>query len=198
MRPEVLFSLFSDVTHVNGVGPSAKKALARLFGKSEYTRVLVRDLVFHLPVSVVDRRNSPPLSSAKDGDIITLVVTVETHQPPERRGSKKPYKVICHTPQGYITLVFFHARPDYIKTSLPEGSQKTISGKLEIYGHAPQITHPDVIAPASDLQKIMALETVYGLTYGLTNRHLSKIIRSALQLVPELPEWIDAAMFKQK
>lgn len=198
MRPEILFSLFSDVTRVNGVGPGAKKALARLFGKNEYTRILIRDLVFHLPVSVVDRRNSPPLNLAKDGDIITLVVTVEAHQPPEKRGSKKPYKVICHTPDGYLTLVFFHARPDYIKSALPEGSQRAISGKLEHYGYAPQINHPDTIAPASDLQKILSLETVYGLTYGLTNRHLSKIIRSALQHVPELPEWIDTALLKQK
>jgi len=198
MRPENLFALFSDVTRLKGVGPGAKLALARLFGKNAGQRVLLRDLVFHLPVSVVDRRNSPPLKSAKDGDIVTLAVTVETHQPPERRGGKRPYKVICHTPDGYITLVFFYAHPDYIKSALPVGAQRAISGKVEWYGHAPQITHPDVIAPASDLKKLMTLETVYGLTYGITNRHLSKIIHAGLETLPDLPEWIDTALLQKK
>src|SRR5437879_303013 len=98
MRPEKLFAIFSDVTRLSGVGPGAKKALTRLFSKNENTPVVIRDLIFHLPVSVIDRRDSPALKLAKEGDIITLVVTVETHQPPERRGAKKPYKVICHTP----------------------------------------------------------------------------------------------------
>ncbi|HEU5047779.1 MAG TPA: ATP-dependent DNA helicase RecG [Rickettsiales bacterium] len=198
MRPDKLFSLFSDITRLNGVGPGAKKALARLFGKNEFGRILIRDLVFHLPVSVIDRRHTPPLHEAKEGDIVSLIVTVETHQPSERRGGKKPYKVICHTAEGYITLVFFHARPDYIKSMLPVGAQKAVSGKLERYGQAPQITHPDIIAPAGDLQKIMSLETVYGLTYGLTNRHLCKIIQSALQLLPDMPEWLDMHHLQSK
>ncbi len=195
MRPEKLFAIFSDVSRLSGVGPAVKKALARLFGR---TPVFVRDLIFHQPVSVVDRRNSPSLKAAKEGDIVTLIVTVEAHQPPERKGGKRPYKVICHTPDGYITLVFFHARPDYIKSALPVGAQRTVSGKVEFYGYAPQITHPDVIAPASDLQKLMKLETVYGLTYGISNRQLSKIIQSALKLLPDLPEWIDPALLRKK
>lgn len=198
MRPERLFVLFTDVNRLTGVGPAVKQALARLLGKNEEGRVLIRDLLFHLPVSVVDRRNSPPLNVAKNGDIVTLTVTVETHQPPAVRGKKIPYKVVCNTPEGYITIIFFHGRPDYIKSALPAGSRRVISGKLERYGVVSQITHPDIIAPEADLQKIMALEPVYALTYGISNRQLGKIIQAAVDKLPDLPEWIDAALVKQR
>jgi ATP-dependent DNA helicase RecG len=199
MRPEKLFALFSDATKLKGVGPGAKKALARLLYGQEAERVLIRDIVFHLPVSVVDRRNTPSLSAAKEGDIITLIVTVETHQPPARiRGSKLPYKVICHTPEGYLTLVFFHAKTDYITSALPIGTKRAVSGKLERYGSAPQITHPDIIAPAQDIEKIKSLEPVYPLTAGISNRQLGKIIQAGLVLTPDLPEWIDPAFLRRQ
>src|SRR5262249_1907433 len=130
MRPEKLFTLFTDVNRLAGVGPAVKQALGRLLGKGENGRVYIRDLLFHLPISVVDRRNSPTLKTAKDGDIVTLAVTVESHSPPAVRGKKIPYKVICHTQDGYLTIIFFHGKADYIKSSLPVGSKRVISGKL--------------------------------------------------------------------
>jgi ATP-dependent DNA helicase RecG len=134
------------------------------------------------------------LQDARDGDIVTFLVTVESHQPPPRkRGAKLPYKIVCHTKQGFITLVFFHARPDYIVQSLPVGAERVVSGKFERYDTLAQITHPDIIAAPEEFKKIQALEPVYPLTSGLTNRHLGKIAASALALVPELPEWLDAA-----
>ena len=198
MRPDKLFALFADVTRLKGVGPGAKKALARLFYRAESARVIVRDVAFHAPLGVIDRRNSPSLKQAKDGDIVTFKVKVETHQPPPKRVGKLPYKVICHTAEGFLTINFFHARADYVTQALPIGSERVVSGKLERYGEAPQITHPDIIAPVADFLKIQALEPVYGLTGGLTNRHLARIIVAGLATVPELPEWLDGAYLKQQ
>ena len=196
MRPEKLFALFSDISKLRGVGDNTRKALMRLFGK---TNVFIRDLAFHLPVSVVDRRNSPPLKSVKNGDIITMVMKIEDyHVPDNRRGGKKPHKIICYTPDGYITLTFFKAHPDYLRKELPIGESRAISGKVEKYGEIIQISHPDIIAPAEDIEKIKTLETVYGLTYGISNRYLTKIINDALAHLPDLPEWIDSEYLKQQ
>lgn len=198
MRPEKLFPLFYEVTRLKGVGPGAKKALGRLFYGDENARPIVRDVLFHLPVSVIDRRNSPSLKDAKEGEIVTVVVTVQTHQPPAAKRKKLPYRVVCHTEHGFLTLVFFHARPDFITTTLPIGAQRVISGKFERYDTLPQITHPDIIAPVEEFAKIQALEPVYPLTGGMTNRHMGKIVASALGIIPELPEWIDAAYLTQQ
>lgn len=199
MRPEKLFRLFADVTSLKGVGPGAKKALGRLFYGSEGARPIVRDVLFHLPVSLVDRRNSPTLAAAKPGDIVTILVTVETHQPPsKKRGSNLPYRVICHTPQGYLTLVFFHARGDFITEKLPVGARRVVSGKFERYDGIAQMSHPDIIALPEEFEKIQALEPVYPLTGGMTNRHMGKIATSALANAPDLPEWLDAAYLAQQ
>lgn len=199
MRPEILFPLFSDVNRLTGVGPSIKQHLARLLRAQDPLSVPQRDLAFHMPLSLFDRRNSPPLNMAKAGDIVTLVVTVEAHEPSDpRRGRKSPYKIICHTPQGYLTLIYFHVRGDYLSKQLPVGQQKVVSGTLERYGAVPQITHPDIVAPVGELQDVMKVEPVYGLTAGLSNRQLGKIIHQALGKLPELPEWADAALLARE
>jgi ATP-dependent DNA helicase RecG len=198
MRPDKLFTLFSDVSRLKGVGDHMKKALGRLCHGDEDARVTLRDLVFHLPVSVIDRGHGPDMKDAKDGDVVTLVATVQSHQPPPRGRGRLPYKVICHSQQGFLTLVFFHARSEYLLSALPVGSARTISGKFERRGVGGQITHPDVIAPAEDMGKIQQPEPVYGLTATISNRQLSKIIRAGLALLPDLSEWIDAEFLRLK
>ena len=197
MRPEKLFTLFADIRSIKGVGEETRKGFARLLGRNAAEPLLVRDVLFHLPSGVIDRRKSPPLSQAKDGDILTFVGTVEVHQLPER-GDKRPYKVICHTPEGYININFFKAKKEYITSVLPVGSQKLISGKLEWYATIPQIIHPDIIAAPSEIASIMKLEAVYPLTYAMTSRYISKIIQNILPRLPELQEWIDGNMLAQK
>lgn len=192
MRPEKLFPLFSGVTRLKGVGEGAKAALSRLFGRGG-DGVIVRDIAFHLPVSLIDRRSSPPLEMVQDGAIATYVVTVTAHHPPEKRGAKTPYKIICHTPSGFLTLVYFHARGEHLRQLLPEGQQRIVSGRIERFQQTAQMTHPDLVALPHELELIQVMEPVYPLTGGMTNRHLRKIVQSALALVPELPEWQDAA-----
>lgn len=192
MRPELLFPLFSDVNRLTGVGPGIKKSLARLLGVSDPLSVPLRDLVFHVPVGLVDRRNSPTLAHAKEGDLVTLVVHVEAHQPPQKNyGKKLPYKIICHTPEGYVTLIYFNARKEQLNSMLPVGQQRVVSGRLERYGAMAQITHPDIVAPIAELEAVRGVEPVYGLTAGVSNRMLRKIMMQALAKVPDLPEWQD-------
>jgi len=202
MRPDLLFPLFADAARLPKVGPGTRKALARLLHGDESAPVIVRDILFHLPVGLVDRRISPRLAEAKDGDVVTWLVTVEAHQPPESAGrmrkAKLPYRVICHTPEGYLTLVFFHARPDYVRSVLPEGQQRVISGRFERFNGVPQITHPDIIAKPEEMDAVLTLEPVYALTAGLTNRTLRHVIAAGLATLPQPQEWLDEALSRQK
>lgn len=200
MRPEILFPLFSDVNRLAGVGPAVKKSIARLLGSRDPLSVPTRDLLFHLPQGVIDRRKSPSLAEAKEGDVVTYVVTVESHHPPAggKFNRKSPYKVLCRIGQDYIAVVFFNARADFITNALPEGEQRVVSGSLERYGPLAQITHPDVIARVDELEQVMQLEPVYGLTAGMSNRQLRKIIKLAQAKLPELPDWLEDAHKKRE
>lgn len=204
MRDGSLFYLYSSITRIKGIGGATSQALQRLLpastAMSGAVLPTVRDLLFHLPSGIVDRRFTCPLSQAPDGVIGTFVVTVDAHvpPPPTRRASKKPYKVECSNDTGTITLVFFHAREDYIKQALPVGAKRVISGRIEHFDYRLQMTHPDIIAPADKLAEVQKPEPVYPLTIGLTSRRIAKFIETAFEKLPDLPEWIAPALIKAR
>jgi ATP-dependent DNA helicase RecG len=202
VRPESLYFLFSPITRIKGVGGATAKALTRLLPAATALSgagvPIIRDLLFHLPVGIVDRRATYPLTGAPEGVIATFVVKVEEHLPPagNKRFSKKPHKVLCSNDTGDITLVFFHARDDYLKGALPVGSTRVISGRTEFFEYRLQMTHPDIIAPVEQLAEVQKPEPVYPLTIGLTSRRIGKMVSDAIAKLPELPEWIPAPVSK--
>lgn len=198
MRPSCLYYVFSSTTCIRGVGEGIESALRRLLDRDAARTPVVRDLLFHLPVSTIDRRMNPPLYQVQDGSIITTVIKVEEHFPPSARHrgsfSRRPYKVVCSNKTGSLILLFFNPKGDYIAKSLPSGAERVVSGKVERFDGIAHITHPDRIAPAADFPKIARVEPVYPLTYALTNRMLTTVIQNALYKLEELPEWIDGPL----
>ncbi len=190
MRPEILFPLFAPVTTLPGVGPRLGKLIARLAGDK------VVSLCWHLPTGLIDRRHAPKLAEAPIGTIITLTLTVDAHLPPGN--PRQPYKVRCRDETGFIHLVFFNARPDYLQKMLPPGELRAVSGRIERFGAELQMTHPDYILPLAELDSLQAVEPVYPLTAGLTPKVLGKAARAALDKAPNLPEWIDAEYLRRR
>jgi len=204
MRDPSLFYLFTPISRIKGVGAAISESLSRLLPAATQRAggglPIIRDLLFHLPIAMVDRRQTYPLREAPDGVVATFVVTVQEHFPPKNaRFGKKPYKIICGNDTGEITLVFFNGREDYLKQALPVGQQRVISGKTEKFDFQLQMTHPDIIAPVSQLAEVQKPEAVYPLTAGLTSRRIGKLVDEALAKMPELPEWHTAQLpsFKQ-
>ena len=190
MRPDILNPLFAAATTLSGVGPRIAQAIAKLAGER------VVDLCWHLPTGLIDRSFAPRVADAPPGAVATLTVQVLEHAPP--RIPRLPYRVLCADDSAEIELVFFHAKGDYLKKTLPEGQQRLISGKVEHYQGRIQMTHPDLIAAPEDADEITGVEPVYPLTAGLTPRPLRRAIQGALERAPELPEWQDAAWLKKQ
>ena len=190
MRPDILFPLFADVTTLTGVGARVKEALGRAMG----TRV--KDLAFTAPSNVIDRSNRPGIANARSGEICTFQVTVGRHSPPASRN--RPYRVRVYDDTGEMTLTFFHARGDYLKRQLPEGSQRIISGKTEVYNAEMQMTHPDYILAPDGKETLPTYETQYPLTAGLSQKVARKAVMQAVDRMPEFSEWLDPAMIKNQ
>lgn len=190
MRPSVLNSLFADITVLPGVGPKIAALISRVAGP----RVI--DMILTPPVSIIDRSLKPKITDAPFGLIATMTVTVDKHDAPPK-GKRRPYKIICSDETGYLTLVFFHARGDYLKKQLPEGSTRIISGRVEEFSGARQMTHPDYILDPESSEKFHEIEPVYPLTAGLSTNVMRKAAISALGRLPTLPEWQDPAWLKK-
>ena len=185
MRPEALYPLFVPVGELSGLGPRLAPLVEKLVGP------MAVDLLWHLPYALIDRRFMPLVAAAPDGRIATLKVRVDQHQAPE--SSRRPYRVVCSDESGFITLVFFHAKADWLEKSLPLGSERIISGMVEHFNGGMQMTHPDHIVPLDKLAEVMTVEPVYPLTAGVTPKVMVKAVKAAVARAPKLPEWIDAA-----
>jgi ATP-dependent DNA helicase RecG len=190
MRPQSLTPLFAQVTSLPGIGPRLGKLVERLAGP------LVLDLLWHLPFGVIDRRNAPTVAKAQPGTVATVTVTVDEHIVPHNR--RVPYRVWCSDETGQLCLTYFNGREDYLKKLLPTGERRVVSGKVELYQGDVQMTHPDHVVPVEELESILRVEPVYGLTGGLTQRPLQKAIAAAVERAPGLPEWQDAAYLKKQ
>ena len=190
MRPDILFSIFAPIIGLPGVGPKIGKLIERLAGPS------IVDLLWHLPSGLIDRRYAPKIAEATEGAIATLTVTVDKHSPSARRGL--PYRIRCRDETGFVTLVFFNGREDYLRKTLPEGEIRVVSGRIESYRDEFQMTHPDHIGTISEIEAIKTVEPVYPMTAGLTPKPLNRAIRSAVALAPALGEWNDGPWLRQR
>ncbi len=189
LRPPILYPLFAPVTSLQGIGPRLGKLVEKLCGPS------VANLLWHLPSAMIDRRAQPPLASAQDGTIITAVVQVLAHMPP--RNPKQPYRVSCQNDSGTLDLVFFNAKPDYLKQHLPVGEWRAVSGRVERFGGFLSMVHPDHILPREKIDEVLRLEPTYPLTAGLPPKVLGKAIQTAVARLPDLPEWSDPHVIKR-
>jgi len=185
MRPVILNPLFADVTALKGVGPRLAALISKAAGP------LVIDLLFTRPQGGVDRSRRPKVAEAEIGSLATLEVMVDSHHPAPVKN--RPYRVICSDETGYLTLIFFNPRSDYLASALPIGQRRIVSGRIDEFGGARQMAHPDHIIDPASADTLPSFEPIYPLTAGLSSAVMRRAIQSALSRAPALPEWQDAS-----
>ena len=189
-RPERLFPLFAELTTLAGVGPKTAQALAGL----EVERP--RDLIFTLPHGVIDRSLRRSVMDVTPPAVATVEVRVLAHEPPARKG--RPYRVMVEDEGTRFPLIWFHARDAWMEKTLPVGARRVVSGKVELFDGRPQMTHPDHVLLPAEADHLPREEPVYPLTAGVTARLMQRAAAAALDLAPELPEWIDPHLLAEK
>lgn len=189
-RPEVLFPLFGELTGLRSVGPKTAQALV--------AKGIERpgDLLFTLPHNVIDRIPRRSVMDVTPPNVATVTVTVVSHDPPHRDGL--PYRVMVEDAGTRFQLVFFRPRMAWLKQRLPVGAERIISGKVELFDSVPQMVHPDYILDLEDAETLPGYEPVYPLSADLSARTMQKAATAALELCPDLPEWIDPHLLAQR
>ncbi len=189
MRPFVLDPLFQSLGNLPGVGPKNLILLEKLLGGPK-----LLDLLFHLPIDFIERQRVDSISAAKPDQTVIVTVTVDKHSAPPRRNM--PYRIRVRDNSGFMDLVFFNAHPAWIEKQYPINENVVISGKVEDFKGQKQIVHPDILGSGSE-DSVEAIEPIYPLTAGITNRSLRKNVLAALDKIPQLPEWLDEAHKKR-
>ncbi|MGJ8590640.1 MAG: DEAD/DEAH box helicase, partial [Yoonia sp.] len=182
-RPEPLFPLFAGLETIEGVGPKTAQHFAQL------NIIAPGDLLFTLPYSGIDRQLRPSIKDAILPDTVTVAITVGPHRPAANKTGA--YRIHVEDSQTSFQLVFFHARGDYLKRQLPEGSRRIVSGRVELFDGMAQMVHPDFMVAEDEADQVPTFEPVYPLTSGITQKLMYKATRASLTRVPEFDEWID-------
>ena len=188
MRPEILYPLFSPVSSLKGVGPKIAPLVERAAGP------IVRDLLFLAPQGVVERPLAK-VADAREGEVQTFHVRVDTHVPSPRKG--KPYSIRCADETGFIFLSWFKGYGAHLAASHPPGALRAVSGEANRYGAQLSIAHPDYLLPLERAADIPRHEAVYSATAGLPSRTLRRLALTALERAPQLAEWQDPAWLKR-
>jgi ATP-dependent DNA helicase RecG len=183
MRDPVLYPFYADIGSLPGVGPKVKPILARLVGGET-----LQDLIFHLPVSWIDRRNRASIEALQVGEIATVTAIVDNVTP--SRG-KWPTRVRLRDETGFLTLIYFHASKQWLDRTFKVGESVIVSGKVDDYEGTRQMAHPDHVMKADDDADLPEVEPVYPMTANLTAKALRKFMAAALEKIPQLEEWID-------
>jgi len=181
MRPSILYPLFTPIDSIKGIGAKYARLIKNLCGEK------IVDMLFHLPINLIDRTYCPPLKEAKDGRIWTGIVTIREHQKPTAR--KHPYRIYCTDGTAQLVLVFFKVYEDSLIKNYPIREKRAISGKIEYFNGMWQMSHPDYVTSVTNLSEIARQEPVYPLTAGITNKMILKLVDETLRKVPIFPEW---------
>ena len=173
--------LFDEISSLKGVGKKTKKYLSNK--KIEK----IKDILWDLPYSVIDRSKITSLKELEIGKITTIKVKVIKYNFPRIRNL--PNKVVCVNDKENINIIFFNSYEGYIKKILPIGKKIIISGKVNYYKKNYQITNPTYVKPISEKDEITKIFPKYSLTEGLNEKNYRKLISNVLDKIDDNYEW---------
>jgi ATP-dependent DNA helicase RecG len=178
----------APITTLPGIGPRLSALLGKLVGGGT-----LRDVLFHLPVDFVDRRQTVNIREAQPGGIATMRVEVIRYEVPARK--TQPHRVIIGDQTGFAEIVLFHAAR---LAQFPIGARLLVSGKLERFSDRLTMPHPDYVLPVDQEEGFPWIEPVWPLSAGVVPRIMRRAALGALAQLPEMPEWHDASILRRR
>lgn len=189
--------LLEPVTAVAGVGPARARLLEKLGVAT------VDDLLRYAPRRYVDARRQVRVADLVDGQLATVVgVTVETERRPTRTaGLWLARAVVADDAGGRIELVFFARgkdgqKPRHVPLPAAVGERVVVSGVARRRRDGSWfMQQPEVEPLRAAGVHTGRLVPEYGLTAGLTQRTMRRIVRAALDgLIGDAGEMLPAEL----
>jgi ATP-dependent DNA helicase RecG len=162
-----------DIQYLKGVGPNRALKLHKL---NIFT---VSDLLNYFPVKYEDRRRVKNINEIyEQGKYLLKVRIFEKPKYSRIKKNMSIIKAICKDDTGFITLTFFNQ--DFLTDKLIVGQYYYVFGNVKIAYGKLEATNPEIEFANKDWKagKIMP---VYGLTYGLSNNEITKLVKIALE-----------------
>ena len=183
-------NLYKSIQYLKGVGPKKAARLKRLNVNT------IKDLLYYIPRDYDDRSVFKRLSDGRDGDKLTLKISIEGQAMISRpRRGMSILRVPFKDESGHGQLIWFNQ--DYIKDKLISGEKYVVNGKFNSFGSERQIVNP-VIEKADKYEKVGRIIPIYSLTAGITNNEIIKIVEGALsEHINSLEEFLPSSLINK-
>jgi ATP-dependent DNA helicase RecG len=153
------------VSYLRGIG--AKKGEA--FEKSGVKTL--RDLIYYIPRNYIERSGATKIGdliSEPPGEVTLIGKITEARSIP-MRGGRSRYEAVLDDGTGHIMLIWFR-KTNQIKKWIKEGFEASFTGKINLFGHRFQMSHPEVNSLAKgEVQDIIKGEGRWVALYPGTN-----------------------------
>ncbi len=166
--------LSTEIRYQKGVGPKLAEILAKLGIKT------VNDLIYYFPREYEDRRSPVPLSKLELGMGSIIKASVVRLSLGRTRRNFQIVKGLIRDASGEVTAVWFNQ--PFLLTALKPGTELYLNGRLERNPYLGQIVFvPRSYEVITDSNRNDLIVPIYGLTEGLYQKTLRKLIKSVLE-----------------
>ncbi|RAP27357.1 DNA helicase RecG [Candidatus Marinamargulisbacteria bacterium SCGC AG-333-B06] len=169
-------SLTSDVQYIKGVGPAIGQLLNKLGLYS------LKDCLVFFPREYDDRRKLPCIKEVECGDIVTLVLTLESMSDKKIKKGLHVIEAVTFDSSDWMKAVWFNQ--PYLLKVLKPGLKVLVKGKVEtnLFTYMPQInvSETEILRSLDDIKKSTGvIIPTYNLTAGLYQAQMRDIIKQA-------------------
>lgn len=164
-------NLNKEIKYVKGIGPKRSNKLSKL---GIFTLL---DLVFYFPRQYEDRNKLKKIFELQNEEKATIRAIVSSIDTSNIRKGLTITKVGVRDETGFAKLAFFNQ--DYISTTLKKGDTILVFGKVKKSIHGIELSSCEVEKMSNSPKNTCGIMPIYPLTYGLTNKELINIIKTA-------------------
>ncbi len=162
--------LNKEIKYVKGIGPKRANKLNKL---GIFT---VSDLVYYFPRQYEDRNNLKKIFELEDEEKVTIRVIVNSIETSNIRKGLVITKIGVRDETGFARLVFFNQ--EYISSTLKKGDTILVFGKVKKNSHGVELSSCEIEQMTNNPKNTCGIMPIYSLTYGLTNKELTNIIKT--------------------
>ncbi len=162
-----------QLRELKGVGEKTEK----LFQKIGITTT--DDLLHYYPRNYDAYEEPEEIGSLKENTVAAICATITTGVYVNKIRNLQVISITVADTTGRLAVAWFNA--PYLKNTLKKGSCFILRGKVSRKKGRLEMEHPEIFTPAAYEEVLHSMQPIYGLTAGLTNKLIIKLMHQILE-----------------
>ena len=162
-----------QLRELKGVGEKTEK----LFQKIGITTT--DDLLHYYPRNYDAYEEPEEIGSLKENTVAAIRATITTGVYVNKIRNLQVISITGADTTGRLAVAWFNA--PYLKNTLKKGSCFILRGKVSRKKGRLEMEHPEIFTPAAYEEVLHSMQPIYGLTAGLTNKLIIKLMHQILE-----------------